>query len=1211
MLGALGGKLRAISIALSIPAHLARGLVFLAAWQFLAPASGVAQENRASRPSEPSRVVLAGDRNPKATMENDRGPLDPSRVIEGMSVILKQSAAQTADLQRLLQEQQDPHSPNYHAWLTPEGYADRFGTNPIDFDKVIAWLEAEGFRVDYASRSRTWVTFSGSAGQVQNAFHTAIHRYEVNGQTHFANAADPSLPAALAPLIWLVRGLDDFRAQPQKIRVTPVPDYTSGGSHAVTPGDAATIYDINPLYQAGYTGSGQKIAVVGQTDIHMSDIQAFRTQFGLPANNPQLVLVTGSPDPGISPDDLIESSLDLEYAGGVAPNATVLFVYSTDVWNSIAYAVDQDLAPVISTSYGYCEPEISSSPATSGAYFLSVAQLANSMGVTWLASSGDSGAAGCDIGSGIQAASHGLAVILPASVPDVTAVGGTEFNEGSGTYWSATNNANGSSALSYIPEKAWNDTAINVEAGAGLASTGGGASILFSKPSWQTGTGVPNDSARDVPDVALAAANDHDPYLIYVNGELSYVGGTSASTPVFSAILSVLNQYLVSNGILSQPGLGNANPTLYRLAQTATGVFHDITVGNNIVPCVSGSPNCVNGQLGYSAGVGYDQTTGLGSVDAYNLAVKWAASLVAPTTTAVVANPGTVSSSGSTVLTATVSAASGTTSPTGSVSFAVGETVLGAGELSGSGGSATANLTVDASQLSAGSNTIAASYAGSPVFQASSGSVTVNVTGGATSCSYSLTSNGASVGPGAGSGTAGVLATAGCAWTASSNASWLTINSGSSGSGDGTVYYSFLPNTGSTALSGTLTIAGQTFAVAQAATPAPLAFYALTPCRIADTRAGSGFTGAFGAPSLSAGVSRSLPIQSSGCGISSTAQAYSLNITVVPHGELGYLTAWPTGAPLPIAATINSLEGNVIANAAIVQAGTSGAISLYASNDTDVVIDINGYFAPPGSAGALAFYPVMPCRVVDTRSGSGFSAPFGPPSLAGGATADYPLQQSSCGIPATAQAYSVRMTVVPPGPLDYLTAWPAGQPLPVAATLNGPAGGVVGNEAIVPAGTATGGPISVFVTNDTDLVMDINGYFAPPGSPGALNFYPLLPCRVADTRAGSGFSSPFGQPSLLGGATRNFPIQSSACGIPSAAQAYSLNLTVVVPSGEYFGYLTAFPAGDAVPVAATLNASGGVVGNAAIVPAGSGGAISVFASNNTDLVIDSNGYFAP
>lgn len=390
-----------------------------------------------------------------------------------------------------------------------------------------------------------------------------------------------------------------------------------------------------------------------------------------------------------------------------------------------------------------------------------------------------------------------------------------------------------------------------------------------------------------------------------------------------------------------------------------------------------------------------------------------------------------------------------------------------------------------------------------------------------------------------------------------------------------------------------------------------LAFYPLTPCRIADTRTGTGFSGAFGPPSLAAGVTRSFPIPSSTCDVPAAAQAYSFNITVVPSGALTYLSTWPTGLATPVTTTLNSLTGSVVGNAAIVQAGTAGAINLLAGNTTNVIIDIDGYFAPPGQPQALAFFPITPCRVADTRTGTGFTGAFGPPSLVGTTTRNFPVQQSACDIPST-QAYSLRMTAIAPGPLGFLTAWPAGLAEPVAATLNDPNGGVIGNEAIVPAGTATGGPISVYVSANTDLVIDINGYFPLSGSTGSLHFYPVPPCRVADTRAGSGFSGSFGQPSLVGGATRNFPILSSSCAIPSSAQAYSLNMTVVVPTGGVLGFLTAYPAGQALPVAATLNATtGGTVGAAALVPAGTAGAISVYVSGNTDLLIDISGYFGP
>jgi hypothetical protein len=297
---------------------------------------------------------------------------------------------------------------------------------------------------------------------------------------------------------------------------------------------------------------------------------------------------------------------------------------------------------------------------------------------------------------------------------------------------------------------------------------------------------------------------------------------------------------------------------------------------------------------------------------------------------------------------------------------------------------------------------------------------------------------------------------------------------------------------------------------------------------------------------------------------------------------------------------LNSLNGRIAANAAIVPAGSSGAISVYVSNTTDVVIDINGYFAPLSTSGSLSFYTATPCRVVDTRGAAGA---FGGPYLAGGYIRSFAIPSSSCGIPGSAQAYSLNVTVVPHTSLGYLSIWPTGQSQPLVSTLNSVDGSIVANAAIVPAGTS--GAVSVYVTNDTDLIIDINGYFAPAGSAGALSLYTLTPCRVADTRGAAG---PFGGPTPAGNTTRSFAIPSSACNVPAAAQAYSMNVTVVPPAA--LEYLTAWPTGQTQPGVSTLNSvEGQVVANAAIVPAGTGGAVSIYVSNTSDVILDINAYF--
>src|ERR1017187_8895741 len=701
------------------------GCLFLAAW------AAYAQQDRIAGPIDSTRTaVLKGNRSSRAMPQYDRGPVDPGQLINGINLVFTRTASQQAALDQLLAEQQDPTSPNYHNWLTPEQFSDRFGLSSGDLAGVTGWLRSQGFSVAYEARSRTYVTCSGTAAQVRVAFHTELHRYQVDGEMHFANSSDPSIPTALEPVVLVIQGLDDFRPKAPIHQFSP--NYTANGSHSLVPGDIAIIYDINPIYQGGVTGSGQKIAVIGQSNINMSDIAAFRSSIGLSNNNPQLVLVPGSADPGIVKGDQGESTLDLEYAGGIAQNASVLFVYSSSVITSEEYAIDQNLAPVMTLSYGECEPAISSSPSSATAY-RSFAQQANAQGITWTASTGDTGAAECD--NGVQIATHGLAVEIPSSIPEVTAVGGSEFNEGAGTYWSTTNNSTtGASALGYIPEMAWNDTQISIAGGGDFSSTGGGASIFFPKPAWQAGTGVPNDGARDVPDLSFAAANDHDPYYVYLNGAVSYIGGTSVSTPIFAGVVTLLNQYLVAKGAQSKPGLGNINPTLYSLAQTPTNlVFHDIVLGNNIVPCQYGTPNCPGTTMGYSAGTGYDLTTGWGSADINNLFTHWPGQPgqgagATATTTAVSANPTSILISGTTVLTVTVTAASGSVAPNGSVSFNVGTKNLGTANLTGSGAVGSASLKVYGSQLAAGANIVTVSYGGSTNFKFSSGSATVNVT---------------------------------------------------------------------------------------------------------------------------------------------------------------------------------------------------------------------------------------------------------------------------------------------------------------------------------------------------------------------------------------------------------------------------------------------------------------------------------------------------
>jgi pro-kumamolisin-like protein/subtilase family protein len=616
-------------------------LLFVAA---LSHAQVVPENRIRTAISDSDAKQVQGNVHPLARPEFDRGKIADSTLLPRVTIFFKPSPSQQGALSRLLSEQQDRSSPNYHRWITPQEFGASFGLSQNDLAQVTSWLESRGFVVHDIPASRNAVSFSGSAAQVAAAFGTSIHRYSRDAEEHYANLTEPSIPAALAGVISGLAGLNDFRPQPRIIRgnlAGAKPDFTDGTTfHFLAPADFSLIYDVQPLYNRGISGTGQKIAIVGQTDIQISDIREFRILMTLPASDPQVVRVPGSADPGMLDGDLQEADLDLEWAGAIAKNATLIYVNAKSAWDSLQYAITSDLAPVISVSYSACEAQFSPTDVQS---FMLLGQQANAQGQTIVAASGDSGAAGCDPLFATQA-TKGLAVSIPASMPYVTAVGGTEFNEGSGTYWNTTNNGNNGSVLSYIPEMSWDESTV----GLGIEATGGGASTLFTKPSWQSGLGVPNDGVRDVPDVSFSASADHDGYVLCDEtynasikaftpacpngpfGGFDVMGGTSAGTPALAGIVALLNQAMNSPQ-------GNINAVLYRLASLSASPLHDITGGSNVVPCQTNppSPGCPTsgsgaGTMGYSAGPGYDMATGLGSLDANALVSAWSSIVLPP-----------------------------------------------------------------------------------------------------------------------------------------------------------------------------------------------------------------------------------------------------------------------------------------------------------------------------------------------------------------------------------------------------------------------------------------------------------------------------------------------------------------------------------------------------------------------------------------------------
>ena len=584
---------------------------------------------RVAAVNDSARVTMQGSVSPRTQAAADLGLAPADKVLPRMSLRFNMTATQQSTLTQLIADQQNPASGRYHQWLTPEQFGAQFGVAATDLAKVTGWLASQGFTVTGTARGGLFVTFSGTVAQANRAFQTEIHSVQLRGVQHVANVRAPTLPRAIAAVTQAVAGLDDFTAiAPELKRSETVanPQYTSAvsGNHYLAPGDFYTIYDEKTLLSSSVNGSGVTIAVVGQSDINLTDVAAFRVASGLSANAPTVKLYGADPGAQTSTGDQTIAEMAVEWSGAVAPSASILYVNSTNVIDgSLTEAIDNDLAPVISDSYGECEAALG---ANTLAYYNTLLAMAATEGITITAPAGDSGATACDAGT--PPANNGLAISFPADSPYVTAVGGTEFNEGAASYFAGSNGANAGSAVSYIPEVVWNDDSVGTPNT--YAASGGGASLFFSKPSWQVGSGVQADYSRDVPDVSLSASKVHDPYLICepgyclsgfaaANSSLDVVGGTEMTSPLFAGLIALVVQK-------TGAAVGVAGPKIYALANSsfAGNVFHDVTAGTNASVCTQGTPNCPNGgTIGFSATAGYDQATGWGSVDAFALVNDW------------------------------------------------------------------------------------------------------------------------------------------------------------------------------------------------------------------------------------------------------------------------------------------------------------------------------------------------------------------------------------------------------------------------------------------------------------------------------------------------------------------------------------------------------------------------------------------------------------
>jgi subtilase family serine protease len=651
----------------------------------------------------------------------DLGRMDPSTHLEGMTVVFTPSGPRS-QRESLLAALQDPGSPLYHRWLTPEDYAARFGASEEDVARVTQWLEQQGLSVEGPSRPHTSLRFSGSVDQLERAFRTEMHRYDAKGETHFALAVEPSIPTALGGAVAGLRNVHDYHARPLS---HPAPAFSTPQGIQLAPADWATIYGVTPLYTrpVPLDGTGQKIAIVGASTILESDVASFRSLVGLPPGLLVQTLVPGS-GPAVENEGgyFQEATLDVEWSGAIAKNATIEYVYVGDgpnqsVDDAAFYALENAVAPIVAFGYASCEAVYTDIDAIN---FSWEGELASMLGITFVAATGDGAAAACDAGG--DAATWGLSVAMPASIPGALAVGGTslmalprsQYFDGSGM------------ALGYIPEAGWDDTATS----GGILGGTGGASTVYAKPFWQVGV-TTNDGARDVPDLAFSASGGDVPYFVVVDGQKGAYGGTSCAAPSFAGVLAILNQAIGA----AQPGLGNMGPVLYALAgnPAAAGAFHDVATGGNYVPCLPGSRDCPGSppyEFGYLATPGYDLVTGNGSVDASAFVQAWSA--LGPTGTSLVGIPQGTTEGSPLTLTAAVSS-NGTAPLTGDVVFYY-STLEGPGGVvsvaplgivavtpttSRGTAAATADLLTHAPPGFAGSSTIVAFYSGDANYLAS------------------------------------------------------------------------------------------------------------------------------------------------------------------------------------------------------------------------------------------------------------------------------------------------------------------------------------------------------------------------------------------------------------------------------------------------------------------------------------------------------------
>ncbi len=741
------------------------------------PAS-IQPDRIAARPDFAARAPLAGHVPLWATPSRDQGPV-PAATPVSLTLSLSRSPQLQAAFDQLLLDQQNPSSPRYHQWLTPQQVGEQFGPTQNDLDTLTSWLTAQGLHVESIAPSRIFIHATAPASTVNAVFQTSLHTFNHLARPLMEPVSEPIIPAALTPIVQYIQGLSqvDYRTHSHQLPPIPIsqtnikpatgtsatihPDLNvgDGSVHYLSPADFATIYDV----PSSITGTAQKVAIIGGSRLLASDLTTWESLSGLPSYQPNYIIPPPSAcgtittttktqtanacaDPGTTNnEDQGEGTLDFERVYGTAPGASVDQIISTNwldgsvTYELISYAINTVNDPILSMSFGACEAEQSTQFL---AYENSLFATAASQGISIFASSGDSGADSCEA----QATPPSTTVPQTLAISDicssiyVTCVGGTQFSDTANpsAYWSSSNSSNSRSALSYIPEGAWNEpTTTDSKGGIIYApdATGGGVSAFTAKPSFQSGAGVPADGARDVPDISFSAST-HNGYfscLSYAGADcskyLTGFGGTSASAPSMAGVAALLDQKLSGRQ-------GSLNPLLYKLAASTPGAFHDaIPATSGVTSCTTSTPSTCNnsnpsatglsgGLAGYPLTTGYDLATGLGSLDVNAFLNAAATPTLATTSTTLTASPTTTITVTQTVVFNAAIASTTTGTPTGSVTFTSNGTPLGSPVTLAAGKAATPSL----SFTTAGTYSIIAAYSGDSTFAASTSTLSFRVT---------------------------------------------------------------------------------------------------------------------------------------------------------------------------------------------------------------------------------------------------------------------------------------------------------------------------------------------------------------------------------------------------------------------------------------------------------------------------------------------------